>query len=439
MSKMICITTIVAFVFAGVSGQVNTGGVELASITDALSVALKNNPNKQVYDLNVQKAKADFKTAESFLYPTVSASATGQDNLVIAVTPVPGEIVNQPGKTVYLKFGKQYVFNGGLTVSRTLLNWQAHAQARAAKTNIALSQAQADAYVQVLKQQTAQFYFTCLIAKAAVKVSDKDLTLADSVVKTIQQRLAEGLTDSASLNSALINYNQVLQNKLQNQELLDESLQNLRIVLGLPNAEGLVLTKEVDLYAYGDDVNPALATDKNLMVYPQQLTIAEWNEKAQKNTYSPQILMLGYFGKQQFGDNLLPSFGPGNWTNYQYIGLSISVPIFTGFSTKNKIKSAGVSKSITEQQYKAAQLQSQANDSIVLARAANYRAICMASAETFKLYFANCQLGKQKFEEGIVSIDVYLKSFQDYLSAENTHLNNLSLLYSNYAVVLSRQ
>jgi len=175
------------------------------------------------------------------------------------------------------------------------------------------------------------------------------------------------------------------------------------------------------------------------LVYPQQLTIAEWNEKAQKNAYAPQISIAGYFGKQQFGDNLWPSFGPGNWTNYQYLALNVSVPIFTGFSTKNKIKSAGVSKSIAEQQYKAAKLQSQANDSIVLARAANYRALCMASAENFNLYFANCQLGKQKFEEGLISVDLYLKAFQDYLAAENAHLNNLSLLYSNYALILSRQ
>ena len=63
----------------------------------------------------------------------------------------------------------------------------------------------------------------------------------------------------------------------------------------------------------------------------------------------------------------------------------------------------------------------------------------MASADNFKLYYANCQLGKQKFDEGVVSIDVYLKTFQDYLAAENTHLNNLSSLYNNYAVILSRQ
>jgi outer membrane protein TolC len=440
MNKIICLTILTLYSFAPAFAQVNAGGaIQLADITDAWSVALKNNPNKQVYDLNVQKAKADFKTAESFLYPTVSASATGQDNLAIAVTPVPGAIVNQPGKTLYLKFGKQYVYNGGFTVSRTLLNWQAMAQARTAKNNIALNQAQADAYVQALKQQTAQYYYTALVAKAAVEISSNDLSVADSVVKTIQQRLNEGLTDSASVNSALINYNQVLQNKLQNQELLDESLQNLRMALGVANSNTFIIKQKVNLTAYEDAGYPALGTDKNLLVYPHQLTIAELNEKAQKNAYTPQLSLSAYLGKQQFGDDLVPSFSNGAWVNYQYVGLNINVPIFTGFSTKNKIKSAEVSKSITEQQYKAAQQQSQANDSIVLARAANYRTMCAASADNFKLYYANCQLNKQKFEEGMISIDVYLKSFQDYLNAENTHLNNLSSLYSNYAVILSRQ
>ena len=429
--------TLLMFISAGAQGSVNT--IALADVNDAWAVALRNNPNKQVYDLNIQKAKIDYKTAQSFLYPSVSAGLTGQDNLKIAVTPIPGEIFNQPGKTIYAKFGKNYVYNGGVTLSRSLFNWQAMAQAKAAENNIALNQAQADAYAQGLKQQTAQYYYTALVAKAAVILSDSDLVLADRVANTIKERLSEGLTDASSVNTALINYNQVLENKLQSQQLLQESLQNLRILLGMQKGDTLVLNQQIDIYAFEDIVNPALGGDKNLLVYPHQVKNAELNEKVEKNAYTPQIALSTYLGKQQFRDDFGVSFANGAWSDYQYIGLNVNVPIFTGFSTKNKIKSAEVSKSITIQQYKAAQQQSLANDSITLLRAANYSAVSRASADNFKLYGDNCQLTKQKFDEGMVSIDVYLKSFQDYLAAENAHLNNLTSLYSNYAVILSRQ
>ena len=439
MSKAACLITGIFCIAFAAGAQVGPGQLTLHSVDDACAVAVKNNPTKHLYDLNVQKANIDYKTAKSFLYPSVTASATGQDNLKIAVTPVPGEIVNQPGKTLFLKFGKQYVYNGGITIARSIFNWQAMAQARVAENNISLNQAEADAYVQVLKQQTAQYYYTALVAKASVALSLKDIAAADTIVKITQQRLAEGLTDATAVNGALINYNQVLANKLQSQQLLDESLQSLHVLLGMPTNDSLVLTQQLGLQAFEDVATLNLGIDKNLQVYPHQLKAAELNTKVQKMAYAPQIGVSSYLGKQQFRDDFGLGFGSGAWSNYQYIGLSVSVPIFTGFATQNKIRSAEISKSIAEEQYRAAKQQASASDSIVLLRLASYKAVCKASADNFGLYYNNCELAKQKFDEGLVSADVYLKGFQDYLVAENTHLNNLAALFSNYAVILSRQ
>jgi outer membrane protein len=48
------------------------------------------------------------------------------------------------------------------------------------------------------------------------------------------------------------------------------------------------------------------------------------------------------------------------------------------------------------------------------------------------------ELQRQKFAEGLISIDSFQKTFEDYLHAENTHLNNLSSLFSAMASIISR-
>jgi outer membrane protein TolC len=62
-----------------------------------------------------------------------------------------------------------------------------------------------------------------------------------------------------------------------------------------------------------------------------------------------------------------------------------------------------------------------------------------ASAESFGLYGQNVRLDQQKYGQGLMSLDVYMKAFQDYLTAENTYLNNLSQLLSIQATIISRQ
>jgi len=60
----------------------------------------------------------------------------GTKNIKTPETPVPGEILGKPGETVYLKFGQDYSYNTGLTISKSILNWQAKYQTKIAKLTV---------------------------------------------------------------------------------------------------------------------------------------------------------------------------------------------------------------------------------------------------------------------------------------------------------------
>jgi outer membrane protein len=90
-------------------------------------------------------------------------------------------------------------------------------------------------------------------------------------------------------------------------------------------------------------------------------------------------------------------------------------------------------------QYDNAKQQSEISDRLLLKNNKDYLNMVMASENSFKLYHDNLILNQQKYTEGVSNIDTYLKAFQDYLTAENTYLNNLSQLLSVKATILSRQ
>ena len=421
------------------SAQNRPDTIKLNSLAAVMTSAVANNPTQAVYREQIRQAGLNHKASIGFLYPQASAGFNATDNLNLSVTPVPGELFGQPGKTIDARFGKHYVYNTGITISQSIFDWTAVMQAKIAGNNIRLNRLQQDAYVQSLKEQVARYYFTALIAKSALAINEWDEKLGDSVVLLTRQRLQVGSADRIAVNQAEINANSILQNKGQSQQLYDQSIENLKILLDQGSATELQLMETLNPDSLIKTNIQEIGTDRSLDVYQQQLTIADLQSKSQRSAAYPKISASAFFGDQQFRDNFGLSFGNNSWKAYSYLGLGINIPIFTGFSNANKYKSSVAQKQVAQLQYNNAKQQSAINDRLLIKNYNNYLRMVTAAKASFNLYGANLKLNEQKYKEGVISLDVYQKALQDYLTAENTYLNNLSLLLSTKSTILSRQ
>jgi len=417
--------------FNNLSAQVNIDKLE-----DLWKIAIQNNPNQKVYNLKREQLGYDYKTSQSFYYPQASASFNGQDNLIQSVTPVPGIIFNKPG-TVYLQFGKHYTYNTGLTLNKIWLDRQAELLSKVAKENIQLNNVQQDAYVQTLKTQIGQYYYTSLIAKASLAIAKKDLELADSIYKAVNGKFIQGLTDASAVNQALINENNIKLSVFQSQQLYNQAIANSKILAGVNKDTDLILN-ESTLENYQNE-SVSLGIDKTLVPYQNAIIIAELQRKAQNAAFLPKLTSTAYLGFQEYRDRFEMSFSKNAWTDYQYIGIGLNWNLFSGFSNSNKLKSLNTQKRIADENYKAARDQSAIADSLLLDNYNTYVNMVTTSKSNFDLYGKNMNLSLQKFREGLISIDSYFKTFQDYLTAENTYLNNLSNLLTTKASIEVRK
>jgi outer membrane protein len=411
------------------------------SLPEVLTVALRDNPNQHIYRLKTGQLTADYHASQSYLLPQVAGNFSGQDNLKLSVTPVPGALINQPGKTLYLTFGKHYVYNAGVNAMENLFNWQYVFQSNIAHENITLNNLQQAAYEQNLKASTAQYYFSGLIAASSLRISGRDLLLADSILNTVRDRYTQGLTDLGAVHSAEINVNNVQQNILQSRQLLDQAIQNLKLLTGCTAQQTLTLDEQLAADSISTDTSSPNLTpgpDKNLDVYAANTRLAELQGKFQKAAFYPTLSLSGFVGSQQFRDNFGLSSGDGAWNDYRYLQLNLNMPLFTGFYNRNKYQSARALARVNAQQYQDAVEEGKITDSLLVSTYDNDRQLVAASGRNLLLYRANVVLSRQKFEEGLISIDSFQKTFEDYLHAENTHLNNLSSLYSAMASIISR-
>src|SRR5580658_2602524 len=215
------------------------------SLPEVWDAALKNNPTQHIYRLKTGQLTAEYKADQSYLYPQIAGNFSGQDNLKLSVTPVPGAIINQPGKTLYLTFGKHYVYNAGLNATENLFNWQYVCLANEARETLTLNNLQQATYEQNLKASTAQYYFSGLIGASSMRIANRDLELADSILATVRNRYTQGLVDLSAVHSAEINVDDVQQNILQSRQLLDQAIQNLKLLTGGTAQQTLTLDEHL--------------------------------------------------------------------------------------------------------------------------------------------------------------------------------------------------
>lgn len=411
------------------------------SLNDVWSYALSNNPESAIYQLKIKQAIQDKRNAISYLYPKVGLSFAGQRNIDIAQSPVPGELVGKPGETVYLKFGQNYAYNGGVTISKTILDWQSMYQYKIAKTNVALQCAEKDYYEQTLKEQVAQTYYATLTAMEAVTIGSRDLEIADSMLYLSTDRFNQGIIDALTLNQAKINRNNVLEQLEQSKQYQQEYINNLKILLGLSVEDTLQLQEKVETTVIGTNDNISTVASNTLYTEPYRLQaeIARYEQKKAIARFAPKIDVSHYFGGTQYQSSFDLSLKSADWKPSKYFGLSISVPLFTGFSNKSQYSAAKISRSIAEKGLQNEIRKSAINDSTLLNGyyASIYRA--QAATESYKISGSNISLAAQKYAQGLISLDEYLKVFDDYLGVESQYLNRLSDYLINKATIEARK
>lgn len=425
---MVCFTLTV-----GLSAQIIVNSAD-----EAINYALKHNYGSTAQQLKVEEAKRNKITANAFLYPSVTAGANGQYNINISETPVPGELVGQPGQTVYMEFGKKYTYSAGLNVNYNVLNWTSVYQSKIANANLQLAQANSNFYQQQLKELVAQNYYAAVTAIQAEKLWDENLLAADTIEMLTQQKFEQGLVDQLAVNQASINRMQVQQQKEKTAGYTSQLMNQLKTLLAISETEELQLT-EIPEIKNVDTETVELHPDVHNEVYKAQEKIADYNMKAALSVFAPQVSLKGYFGANQFWNDFDFSFDTNNWRKSNYIGVSVSMPLFTGFANKSKYESAKIQKKIAETAYAEDVANTRLTDNNLLKQYMTSISVVNSSFKKLKLSAENKNLAYQKYNQGLMSLTDYLEFFNADLSLQNQYLSDLSEYRSVMATLNSRK
>lgn len=416
--------------------------VYLRSEDDALALARKNNPDLQIALQGISVEKEMQKSTTARLMPQLKAVSNLEYHFALPVQLVPAEFLGgREGDFKQLQFGTTYSWSAGLEASIPLLNPTLWAETRAASLKVeAAREGYRHKELQAL-QQVSRGYYLALLAKGSLMISEENARNADSLLSLAGTRKVAGLLDPLEYNRITINRARAQNELTRNQAVLQNNLNALKLLLGIPPQDSLVLpVPNLSLNELSEVPQPSLQ-QTGAAVREQELLLeaALWRLRKEQYRRLPEISLYSRYLKQaqrnkaDFFDN------NKDWFDIGLAGIRMELPLFNGFARNSATRQMKQRYNLQEIALKK-ELALQQHEGLSLH--INYTARLAAVKqlkESFGLGEQNIKMALLRYREGLYSLDQYLNVQNEQLSLQNQYLTALAKLYTTHSLISLKQ
>ena len=410
------------------------------TMQECIDYAMANNITLQKSILQKQSATEDLKGSKSALLPTLNAST----NQSVGYQPWKDSGVSTvTNGMVNTKVDKTY-YNGSYAVNAQWTVWNGGRNTNTIKLN-KLSEDEAELQTKEtansIQERIAQLYTQILYLDENVKVNEQMLETAKKNEERGREMVNVGKMSKADLaqlsaQRATDEYNivetrsQLLNYKLQLKQLL-EITDETEFDVAIPDITDTVVLQEVPtLQAVYEQ---ALLNRPEIERSKLAIKSSDVNLSIAKAGWLPTISMSGSFGTST---NSLSSNGWGKQmkTNFDAMaGVSVSVPIFDGRSTKTSVNKAKI-------QQQSAQLDLLDQQKTLYSTIQEYWLNAQTNQQKYKAASATVESEKQSYDLLSEQFRLGLKNIVELMTGKDNLLSaQQNQLQSKYQTLYNQQ
>ena len=353
--------TLCALVLAlAVSAQTTEGATEMTTmrltLQEAIDLALSENPTIKVADLEVERYDYVRKEMLGNLYPSLSASGT------YTYAVVKSEISKG------LSFGADNTIAAAAEVGLPLVVpavWRSIKMTKVQMENaVELARASRIDMVNAVKKA----YYNILLAEQSLAVLRSSEATVSKTVEDTRVQYEHGLASEYNLLTAEVQLSNLQPSIIQTANSIDIAKRLLKMYLSLPENIDIALVGTLDdfrdaILNGGEQLSTDVSENSTLKQLDIQAELLRQNLKLTQTSRMPTLAAFGQFAYSG-NDMQRPDFSAmmgggatggttgstGNagtaeavkksfyWQHPISIGVSLSVPIFSGFKNTNKVR-----------------------------------------------------------------------------------------------------
>ena len=405
---------------------------ESLTLSKAIQYALQHQNDVRKAKLDEENAEYQIEEVKSRALPQITGTGGLTYNPILQLSAVPGDLAGQPGTTLLIPFGQKWNANTVISLNQTIFDKSVFTGLKAAKTTREYYQVMAKLTDEQVIEQVAQNYYQLLVQRQKMAVVDSTISNSRKVLEVIDGLYKNGLAKKIDVDRTRVNISnlqaqrQQLLNVVQIQENTLKFFMGMDIanVIHVPAASMEAIQPSVAMLAEAPEVK--IMTDYLLLKTQEKLL--EYQKESVKAASFPTISLNGNYGYQGLGGKFPIGKGPSqnvNWFDYSNVGVTMRIPLFTGFGNRARIKQADIQvrkiKEHLQQQERALNLAYE-----------NAKAQLVNAITTLNNQLENVELAKEVYANTRNNYDQGLAPLTDLLDAENS----LTTSQNNYSTAL---
>lgn len=362
------------------------------TLDQALEIAMSENPTVRVAEQEIEKKKYAKKGSYAALFPQINFSADysrtlkkqvmymdgdafdigsmlgpvtepiikGADKTIADMVPgyKPGTLqdnidANTPPPVVSsgdggISVGRDNNWSLGFNASMPLINASLWQSLKISGQDVELAIEQARSSKIDMTNQVKQSYYSVMLANDSYRVFKESYDNAMENYLDIKKKYDQGLVAEYDLIRADVSVKNLEPNMLQAENAVVLAKWQLKALLGVDlempiECVGMLSDYESELFGDYLAIDTTLANNTSLRQLDIQYDQLRTNLKLQKYDYLPTLSLSALYNWSSMNNDF--KFKNYQWNPYSTIGLSLSIPIFSGGSKLQKINQTKVTMS----------------------------------------------------------------------------------------------
>lgn len=405
---------------------------EPMTLSNALQYALKHQTDIRKARLDQENANYQIEEVRSRALPQITGTSTLNYNPILQLTALPGELAGQPGQTLLVAFGQKWNANNVLSLTQNIFDKSVFTGLKAAKTTREYYQVMAKLTDEQVIEQVANNYYQLLVQKQKLKVVDSTIANAQEVLKVIDGLYQNGLSKKIDVDRTRVNISNLQSQRQQLLNAVQIQENTLKFFMGMDITDSITVppvdSTEIQPNAELIRETPSVTSMTDYQLLKTQEKLLFYQKESVKAAAFPTLSLNGNYGYQGLGNRFPIGKGQAqnvNWFDYASVGLTLRVPIFTGFGNRARIRQADIDVRKIQEDLRKQEL------SLNLAYE-NAKAQLVNALTSLRNQEENVDLAKEVYENTRNNYDQGLAPLTDLLDAENSFTTS----QNNYATAL---
>lgn len=316
------------------------------SLDECVEIALTNNRQIKNSEYDIQITESNIKEVKSSFLPNINLVGQYQYYIDVPFQFVPSSMFGGPaGEYSEFSLLTKQSTQGSMQASQLLYNQKVFIGLKAAKAANDMSVLQLQNTKEELIYNVSAIYYNLQVLQQNINLLDSNVISLEKTVNVNKLLKDNYILNSSTYKRLVINLDNLKNEKVNLSLAYDKTSNLLKFLMGKPISDSLHI-KPFEIFGFTElPIGGTIDNRTDIRIMNEQLKLVALDKKSAQAEYYPSLTATYNYGFTGYNDEFsLTQTINDKWLKSSYVGVQLSMPVFSGFSRHQKIKQKKISE-----------------------------------------------------------------------------------------------